>query len=222
MPILNNLGVIAELRGDHEDAEQKYSDALAMALETADRDAELVYMSNLGGTLVALNRPVEAEERLRTVIEMSPESSLLSETYQFLSESLAAQGRFEEAREAGVMSLDLAITSESPDDIAGAWRVLGNLASSLGEPLEIPVGPVGIYDAAALFANSLEVSESVESDADKAKVLASWAIHELRRGNVDESARVWEQAREILVGLGADREIERVERILAAARHSVS
>jgi hypothetical protein len=100
--------------------------------------------------------------------------------------------------------------------------VLGNLASSLGEPLEIPVGPVGIYDAAALFANSLEVSESVESDADKAKVLASWAIHELRRGNVDESARVWEQAREILVGLGADREIERVERILAAARHSVS
>jgi class 3 adenylate cyclase/tetratricopeptide (TPR) repeat protein len=221
MPILNNLGVIAELRGDHEDAEQKYSDALAMALETADRDAELVYMSNLGGTLVALNRPEEAEERLRTVIEMSPESSLLSETYQFLSESLAAQGRFDEAREAGVMSLDLAITSESPDDIAGAWRVLGNLASSLGEPLEIPVGPVGIYDAAALFANSLEVSESVESDADKAKVLASWAIHDLRRGNVEESARVWEQAREILVGLGADREIERVEEMLAAARHTV-
>jgi class 3 adenylate cyclase/predicted ATPase len=221
MPILNNLGVIAELRGDYEDAEQKYSDALAMALETADRDAELVYMSNLGGTLIALNRPGEAEERLRAVIEMSPESSLLSETYQFLSESLAAQGRFDEAREAGVMSLDLAITSESPDDIAGAWRVLGNLASSLGEPLEIPVGSIGIYDAAALFANSLEVSESVESDADKAKVLASWAIHDLRRGNEDQSARVWEEAREILAGLGADREIERVEKILAAVRHPV-
>jgi class 3 adenylate cyclase/tetratricopeptide (TPR) repeat protein len=222
MPILNNLGVIAELRGDHEDAEQKYSDALAMALETADRDAELVYMSNLGGTLVALNRPVEAEERLRTVIEMSPESGLLSETYQFLSESLAAQGRFDEAREAGVLSLDLAITSESPDDIAGAWRVLGNLASSLGEPLEIPAGPMGGYGATALFANSLEVAESVESDADKAKVLASWAVHDLRRGDEEESARRWEEAREILAGLGAEHAIERVEEILAAARHTVS
>jgi class 3 adenylate cyclase/predicted ATPase len=221
MPILNNLGVIAELRGDHEDAEQKYSDALAMAQETADRDAELVYMSNLGGTLVALDRPGEAESRLRTVIEMAPESSLLSETYQFLSESLAAQGRFDEAKEAGMISLDLAITSESPDDIAGAWRVLGKLASSLGAPLELPVGPGGDYDAAALFAKSLEVSESVESDADRAKVLAAWAIHDLKRGNRDESARRWAEAREILTGLGADNEIERVEGMLAAARHSV-
>jgi hypothetical protein len=100
--------------------------------------------------------------------------------------------------------------------------VLGNLASSLGEPLEIPAGPMGGYGATALFANSLEVAESVESDADKAKVLASWAVHDLRRGDEEESARRWEEAREILAGLGAEHAIERVEEILAAARHTVS
>ncbi len=216
MPILNNLGVIAELRGDHEDAERSYSEALAMALETNDRDAELVYMSNLGGTLVALDRPVEAEAMLRRVVAMTPEKSMLSEAYQFLTTALVAQGRFEEALQVGTISLDLAITSEAPDDIAGAWRVLGTLASATDLAVEVSDGPAaGVYQANELFGKSLEVSEEVESDADRAKALMAWAIHDHRNGNHAESAERWARAKELLEDLGATRTIRRTEAVLA-------
>lgn len=215
MPILNNLGVIAELRGDYEDAERRYTEALAMAREINDRDAELVYLSNLGGTLVALDRPADAEVRLKEVITMSQENSMLSETYQFLSEALTAQGRYGEARETGITSLQLAVASEAPDDIAGAWRTLGILASNLGGTIEIPDGPdSGLYAAEDLFGKSLEISEDVESDADRAKALTAWAIHDHRIGNEDVSAGRWQRAKEILRELGAEEKIKWVESIL--------
>jgi class 3 adenylate cyclase/tetratricopeptide (TPR) repeat protein len=216
MPILNNLGVIAELRGDHEDAEKRYSEALAMARETNDRDAELVYLSNLGGTLVALGRPVEAEAMLREVISLSPEKSMLSEAYQFLTGALTAQERFEDALRAGSVSLDLAITSESPDDIAGAWRVLGTLASETGGVVEINDGlGAGVYEADDLFGRSLEVSEEIESDADRAKALTAWAIHDRQNGRFTASLERWAQAKELLEALGATSTIQRAESILS-------
>jgi tetratricopeptide (TPR) repeat protein len=216
MPILNNLGVIAELRGDHEDAAKRYSEALAMARETNDRDAELVYLSNLGGTLVALGRPVEAEAILREVISLSPEKSMLSEAYQFLTGALTAQERFEEALQAGSVSLDLAITSESPDDIAGAWRVLGTLASETGGVVEISDGPgAGVYEADDLFGRSLEISEEIESDADRAKALTAWAIHDYHNGRSTASSERWAQAKELLEALGATSTIQRAEAMLS-------
>jgi class 3 adenylate cyclase/tetratricopeptide (TPR) repeat protein len=215
MPILNNLGVIAELRGDHEDAEKRYSEALAMAQETNDRDAEIVYLSNLGGTLVVLDRPVEAEGLLRRVIAMSPENSMLSEAYQFLTGALTAQARFEEALDAGTTSLELAITSEAPDDIAGAWRVLGALGSATGTEVEVSGGSAaGVYQPDELFGKSLAVSEEIESDADRAKALIAWAIHDHRKGNISDSAERWAKAKELLEDLGARSTICRVERIL--------
>ena len=216
MPILNNLGVIAELRGDFRTAEKRYSEALAMARETNDRDAELVYLSNLGGTLVALERPVEAEEMLRKVISLSPEKSMLSEAYQFLTGALIGQDRFDEARQAGTVALDLAITSEAPDDIAGAWRVLGTLASKTGVAFDLIDGPgAGIYEADELFGKSLEVSEEVESDADRAKALMAWAIHDHQSGNFEASSNRWADAKELLGALGATSMIQRGDSILA-------
>ena len=141
---------------------------------------------------------------------------MLSETHQSLTGALKAQGRFEEALQSGITALDLAITSESPDDIAGAWRVLGTLASMTGAGVEISEGPAaGFYSADALFSNSLEVAEEVESDADRAKALMAWAIHDHQNGNRVESTERWALAKELLEELGATRTIRRTESMLA-------
>ncbi len=220
MPVLNNLGVIAELRGDFSEAERRYEEALQMAQETSDRDAELVYKSNLGGAMVALDRPIEGEAVLRSVIDLAPgEFSLLSETYQFLALSLLAQERWEESKEAGTSALELGIKSEAPDHMAGAWRVLGVLSSRSGAPVEIVAdGTEQVLDASALFARALEVASAVDSDADIAKVLTAWALHDVRSGNYDAGAERWETARSILVLLGAEGAIKKIEIDLVSLR----
>jgi len=219
MPILNNLGVIAELRGDFDEAGRRYEDALEMARDTSDRDAELVYSSNLGGTMVALDRPLEGEALLRSVIEMAPgEFSLLSETYQFLAGALLSQEEWDDAQAAAVTALELALKSEAPDHIAGAWRVLGILASRKGRSLDLDLED-GSFEMGPeqLFEKGLEVSRAVEADADIAKLLTAWAMHDFRNEDFESCSEHWAGAREILETLGADVAIERAEEIFDSA-----
>jgi tetratricopeptide (TPR) repeat protein len=219
MPILNNLGVIAELRGDYASAEQSYSEALARAREISDRDAELAFSSNLGGALVGLGRPAEAETILREVLELAPgEFSPLPETYQFLAEALLARGNSDGAEEMAVTALELALSSGAPDYISAAWRVLGSLASIRDSAIGIDVADVaGTYSADELFEKSLQVASDVESEADRAKALVSWAMHNLRVGDRASCQDRWEEAKAILAGLGAELEIARVEQVLDAS-----
>ncbi|HEY5889754.1 MAG TPA: adenylate/guanylate cyclase domain-containing protein [Acidimicrobiia bacterium] len=219
MPILNNLGVIAELRGDYVAAEHSYSDALSRARDISDRDAELVYSSNLGGALVALRRSDEAETILRAVIDLAPgEFSLISETYRFLAEALMGRGVAAEAEEMAVAALNLALASGAPDHTSAAWRVLGSLASMRDAPIDLDVADAtGTFTASELFEKSLQVASDVESEADRAKALVSWAMHDLKIGDRDSCQARWDEARAILAGLGAELEIDRVERILDSA-----
>lgn len=220
MPIVNNLGVIAELRGDFAAAEERYTEALRMAEETSDRDAQLVYSSNLGGVMIARGRTAEGEVLLREVVEMAPgEFSLLSETYQFLADALTDQGKWVDAQSAGETSLALALEAGSPDHIAGAWRALGALASAQGRPLKLAVNEeIGDYEAEVLFEKSLEVAKSVESDADIAKTLTSWAFHDMRSGDVESCERNWSEAKEIYLALGAEPKVEQFQARLDSLR----
>ena len=191
-----------------------------MAQETSDRDAELVYSSNLGGTLIALGRTAEGEVLLRKVVEMAPgEFSLLSETYQFLTTALTDQEKWVDALSAGQTSLALALEAGSPDHISGAWRALGSLASAQGGPLAISVGgEEGRHEAVALFGKSLEVARLVESDADIAKTLTSWALHDMKSGDVESCERNWAEAKKIFKDLGAELKVEQFQATIDSLR----
>ncbi|RPI20626.1 MAG: hypothetical protein EHM57_07700 [Actinobacteria bacterium] len=217
MPLLNNIGVIAEARGDYESAEKSYREALAIARETGSRDGELVYASNLGGTLVALGRAEEGESELRRVIELATDGlSVLPETYRFLTDSLLAQGRVTEAAEAAVTSLRLALDSEAPDYIAAAWRALGQVASRSGGSVVVRLDRApGSYDAEQCFAASMRTADEIDSDGDRARTLAAWAVHERRAGGPSDGGGRAARARELFSGLGAEREVVRLDEALA-------
>src|SRR3712207_9243624 len=51
-------------------ASERYQEALAIAREIGNRNGEILYFSNLGGTRVGLGQYEEAEADLRQTIEM--------------------------------------------------------------------------------------------------------------------------------------------------------
>jgi tetratricopeptide (TPR) repeat protein len=217
MPLLNNLAVIAESHGNHAKAEDLYRQSLNIAQETGHRDFELLARSNLGGTLVTLDRGSDAEAELRTVLEMASDGhSVLPQTHQFLAKALLLQARTAEAASEALISLDLSLRSEAPDYIASSWRVLGNIASELGAPIEVVAGELSArYRAEELYQKSLEATVDLGDDYERAHTLADWAVHDERAGNREASAEKWAEARRMLTDLGAHSEIERTEHRLA-------
>lgn len=89
--ILNfEIGGLWQLAGDDERALEFYDTAIGLAPEL--RDAQFNRAVSLG----RLGRQAEAEEQLRSVLELDPEDE---ESYLALAQALASRGQFGESRE---------------------------------------------------------------------------------------------------------------------------
>lgn len=209
MDTSGNLGVIAHARGDYESAFRYTLEALEIARETGERDGELVWASNLGAARVGLGDYVDAEVELREVIRMAGAggSWILSDTYRLLAEACLGQGKTQEALEAAQRALALGQTGEVQEYIAAAWRVLGQVASALEEPLVIDERP---YTAVACFEEALRIYTEIGMEGGRARTLKEWARYELAHGDADKGAAKWREACEIYTRLGAELEVRRM------------
>ncbi len=226
IPLLNNLGVIAEARGDYSQALQHYQEALDMAREIGNRDGEMVYLSNLGGVKVRLGVYPQAEADLRQVIDMAGSGGLevLASTYNFLAEACLGQGLAEEALAAAQRALVLAQEMESQDDLGLVWRALGRVAAYLGEPVPIEAREEGqprSAGAETCFRESEQIFKELEREDERARTLREWAIYELERGNQQRGRHLWAEAREIFTRLGAQPEVDRMEAMHAHKTESL-
>jgi predicted ATPase/class 3 adenylate cyclase len=214
MDLLNNLGVVAEARGDYRTAFAHYHDALKIAREIGHRDGELFFLSNLGAARVRLEQHQAAEDDLRQVIQMAGPagSGVLSDTYYFLAEAFLGQGKVAEALAAARQSLILGQTGGVPAYIAAAWRVLGEVAAWLPEPIVIAdeVGEERRYDAPACFTASIHICSDTGMAGERARTLRTWARYELQHGDRVRGAALWQEARDLFAHLGADMEVERM------------
>src|SRR5262249_17400795 len=133
------LGMIAGKRGDHFTALGQFEDALNRARQIGRRDAEMLYLNNLGGAQVRLEQYDEADTNLSRVIAMSEETPFgqVSETYYFLAEVQLRQGRIPDALASGLRALELGRQSRSAEVIVMVWRILGQIAACLPDPITI-------------------------------------------------------------------------------------
>jgi tetratricopeptide (TPR) repeat protein len=214
MSIVNNLGWLAENKGDFAQAFSRYQEALAIARNTGHRDAEMVYLSNLGGMRVILGEFQSAESDLRQVISMAGTSGLgvLSETYRSLAEACLMQQKGGEALDAALRALELGREVESQDYIAAAWRVLGQVFGS-GMLLTTPIHRDIPQDARACFAESLRIGNEGSLDAEKARTLRAWGRYELLQGDRERGAEMWQEARQLFARMGAELESERMAQV---------
>ncbi|MGQ0604845.1 MAG: ATP-binding protein [Anaerolineales bacterium] len=209
MDVSSNLGVIAHARGDYATAFIRTQEALSIAREIGERDGELVFASNLGAARVALGEFAAAEADLRRVIELAgPGGSwVLSDTYRLLAEACLGQGKTEDALTVAQQALTLGQQDSVQEYIAAAWRVLGQVAAQRAEPITINDAT---YEARACFAESLRVFAEASMEGGRARTLKEWATFERQYGDADKGAAMWQEARELFVKLGAEREAERM------------
>jgi tetratricopeptide (TPR) repeat protein len=207
--LINSLGETARLRGDYRTAFARYQEALAIAREIGNRNGEILYLSNLGGTRVGLGEYAEAETDLRQSIEMATVAGYigLSENYRFLAEALLEQGRVDEAREAALRALELGSEIENHEHIAEAWRVLGIVASRASAPIEVE-GEA--RDAATCFGESLAIFTRIQMEAERARTLRDRARHEFAHGDGPHGLKLWNEALEIFTRLQMTPEVERM------------
>jgi predicted ATPase/class 3 adenylate cyclase len=216
MPLMNNLGVILEARGDYHLALDRYQQALEAARQIGNRDGEMVYLSNIGAVKVRLGDYLSGESDLRQVIQMAGSGGVdvLAFTFSFLAEACLGQDKVEQALASAQRALDLAREMESQDDQGLAWRILGRVAATRGEPVPVEghaQGQVRMAGAEDCFAESERIFKDIEREEERARTLREWAKFKYEQGNRQEGDRLWEQAKAIFTDLGAKAEVERME-----------
>jgi tetratricopeptide (TPR) repeat protein len=213
--VTNNLGVAASALGDYERAAMHYEAALALARQHNIMEAEIVFRSNLGGAYVGRRFFDQAETELRQVLAVTQGSSFgdLSETYRFLAEALLGQDRPEEALVAAQRALALGREVGSPEFVATAWRVLGEVASRLSRSVLTPgeaVNESREYSAPECFRESARLCDEVGLKGERPRTLRAWALHELASGNRETGIQLWQQALDAFAAAGAIREVQRM------------
>jgi class 3 adenylate cyclase/predicted ATPase len=216
LPLMNNLGVIAEARGDYKDALNYYQDALKTAREIGNRDGEMVYLSNLGGVKVHLGDYPSAEDDLVQVIHMTGSEGLdvLSSTYSYLAQAYLGQSKSEEALAAAQSALSIAQEMEAPDDLGLAWRVLGQIAAFVQQPIPtgfVEEGQRAIVGAEECFAESERVYKEIEREDERARTLNEWALYKYSVGDYKQGALMCYEAKDIFQQLGVSMELNCME-----------
>jgi predicted ATPase len=214
MDMLSNLGVIADARGDYETAFQRYHSALEIAREVGYRDGEIVFLTNRGGEQVALKNYAAAEADLRKAIELAgiEGSWCLPNTYCYHAEALLGLGNTEAAYYSARQALALGMEDSVPENIGAAWRVLGMISAKTGKPVSLRKSGLSDpddYDAEACFSKSAQILAEADIQGERARTLREWARYEMTR-NKKWALELWEEARLIFDGLGANFEVERM------------
>jgi tetratricopeptide (TPR) repeat protein len=139
---------------------------------------------------------------------------VLAFTFSFLAEACLGQDKVEQALASAQRALDLAREMESQDDQGLAWRILGRVAATRGEPVPVEghaQGQVRMAGAEDCFAESERIFKDIEREEERARTLREWAKFKYEQGNRQEGDRLWEQAKAIFTDLGAKAEVERMQ-----------
>lgn len=220
MDLLSNLGVIADARGDYAQAFERYDSALQIAREVGHRDGAIVFLTNRGGMQAALHNYRQADADLREAIRMAgiTGSWIMPQTYIYHCEASLGLGDAEQALYSAEQALFLAVEDSAPEYIGMAWRSLGTVAMSTGKPIQFRergADHPADYGPEACFRQSEKIFADTDMNGERARTLREWARYELKLGRREAGQEKWQEAREIFLELGADKEVERMAKLPA-------
>ena len=215
MDLSSNLGVIAEARGDCDIAFQRYDSALTIAREVGYRDGEILFLTNRGCSQVGLKNYQAAEADLQQAIGLAgvTGSWIMPLAFNYRAEALLGLGRYDEAFYSARQSLVLAEEDKTTEYIGIAWRTLGMIGSTINDVVrfsEWDTHEKTDHDAETCFEKSMQILTEAEIDSERARTLREWARHEIMHGNRESGIKMWQEAREMFIKLGAHLEVERM------------
>jgi hypothetical protein len=68
------------------------------------------------------------------------------------------------------------------------------------------------FSADACFAKSEKIFAEAEIDMERARTLREWAKSSFRIGKQEQAERMWQESRAIFARLGAEKEVQRMEK----------
>jgi len=134
--------------------------------------------------------------------------------FNYRAEALLGLERHDEAFYSARQALVLAEEDKTPEYIGGAWRTLGMICGAMDDTVEFSdweTHQPGEYDADACFGISMQILTYAEIDPERARTLREWARYKLKAGDKENGTKMWQEALDLFVKLGAQKEIERMK-----------
>ena len=201
--VLGNLGENLRMQGDFQAALDCYRQALELNRRVGILDTADITMMNVGAVLVNLGQYSAAIEQLE--LARNPRPALLpmyGEWYAIYSLACLGTGDTEQALRRAQEAVEQSGQQASPLDQGLAWRVLGEVASRLGQAVTSTQGPgAQAFSAAECFERSLGVYQQAGYPVFSAVTQWRWAMHEARRGHAARAAELEAQARQVFSDL---------------------
>jgi putative nucleotidyltransferase with HDIG domain len=201
--IEQNLGILANIRGDLSDAFHHYTEALAAFERAADsRGAAIVY-HNLGMINADRHEWADSERCYRRSIELATELGdvelralcLLNQT-----EVLIARQQYADARQSAEAALTVFDELGSNDGKAAAYRFLGTLYRETGEP--------GL--AESRLRQSIDLARDGSFPLEEAETLRELALLYMATGRNQEALRSLDHAKRLFRRLEANLDLSDV------------
>lgn len=206
--VCQNLGVIANIRGDLLEARALYLECMAASLRSGDRAASVGAYANLGAVCSDLRDWLESELYFDRAIEEAERLGLMPEL-----------ARLQVARAEPLLQMrELSRARATLDEAARILEVLDDrdLGVSMGRFRGVLARMEGDYEAAGEhLARALAQAREGGNGEDEAEVLAEMARLFWARGFPADARATAEGARQRFRALGASREVEEMERLLA-------
>ena len=205
-----NLGVLANIRGDLREARTRYLEGIGSFVRSRNkRNAAQVY-NNLGMVCADLHDWMEAEVCFDRGIEIAGRLSdvpLLAKLYANRAEPLLRLRDFGRARASLDQARSFAARVDARETLADVARFRGMLSAAEGEAEE----------AAQHFRSALSIARAAGLALEEAEALRELGVFERSRGRHADGRAALQEARAIFVRLGAERDAERVDELLAGA-----
>jgi hypothetical protein len=91
------------------------------------------------------------------------------------------------------------------------------VSEKIGKPIrlrETGLGELIDFPAEECFRKSVEIFAETEIEGERARTLREWARYEFKTGNKQRAAKMWQDARDIFAKIGAEMEVQRMNRPL--------
>jgi tetratricopeptide (TPR) repeat protein len=199
-----NLGVLANIRGELHEARSLYLESIASSVRSGDRPTAMLVYHNLGMVCGDLGDWLEAElyfDRGIDLAERVGNLPLLARLYLNRAEPLIQLSEYGRARKSLARAAALAEQVRDPEVLAAVERFTGVAARLEGD----------LAGAERHLERALALASEAGAELERAEATGGLATVRGLQGRPDEERALLEEARAAFAGLGAVREAERMQ-----------
>jgi tetratricopeptide (TPR) repeat protein len=217
--LYNNLGSLAQDRGDYRQARVMFQRSLEIRQEIGNRHGVAMSLTNLGLVYLESGDEARAYQQLKESLALQRELGLgdfESITCSYMAQACAHLGRFEEAVEMADEAVSLAVGSGQRGNEGLARRVWGQVRRQMaalehGNKREKLLAHAGLE-----LERSLKIFLELGMEQERGRTLLEISRLHIESGRFQQAREVIQQSRDIFAKLDAQGDLRQAEEVLTS------